>query len=431
MGTDNASFPVTREALLHALYEAAELEQNLMCTYLYAAFSLKSGEADGLSPAEAEAVTRWRRTILDVAIDEMSHLAAVWNITSALGGAPRFGRTNFPLDPGYLPANIVVRLAPFGEDVIQHFIYLERPDGSNEPDGAGFAATKAETRTPATLRLTPTGLNYATIGAFYQQLEADLRALVDRLGEERVFCGDPALQLTAAENRLKGAAAVTDLDSALAALVEIVVEGEGAPEHRENSHFARFLALRSELEQCREGNPDFEPAYPAAVNPVLRKPPHPEGKVWLEDPEAIATVDAANAIYALALRLLAGAYAVPRPDPRKALYVSCAVGLMHAIDAMGARAARLPAGPSHPGCNAGMSFTALREAAALPQGSGAVQIYIERLDQVQAAIDAMDPADPHCARASQILQKQAARLHAALADAAAAPPPAGTPAPVA
>jgi hypothetical protein len=27
------SFPVTREALLHALYEAAELEQNLMCTY--------------------------------------------------------------------------------------------------------------------------------------------------------------------------------------------------------------------------------------------------------------------------------------------------------------------------------------------------------------------------------------------------------------
>ena len=36
-----------------------------------------------------------------VAIEEMGHLAAVWNITSALGGSPRFGRTNFPLDPGY------------------------------------------------------------------------------------------------------------------------------------------------------------------------------------------------------------------------------------------------------------------------------------------------------------------------------------------
>lgn len=32
--------PNSREALIHALYEAAELEHNLMCTYLYAAFSL-------------------------------------------------------------------------------------------------------------------------------------------------------------------------------------------------------------------------------------------------------------------------------------------------------------------------------------------------------------------------------------------------------
>src|SRR5262249_15195271 len=81
----------SREDLLSSLYEAAELEHNLMCTYLYAAFSLKSGEAEGLSAREAEAVARWRRAILDVAIDEMGHLTAVWNITAALGGAPRFG----------------------------------------------------------------------------------------------------------------------------------------------------------------------------------------------------------------------------------------------------------------------------------------------------------------------------------------------------
>ncbi|UIJ45521.1 ferritin-like protein [Sphingomonas cannabina] len=406
------SFPVTREALLHALYEAAELEQNLMCTYLYAAFSLKAGEAEGLSASEAEAVARWRHTILGVAVDEMSHLAAVWNLTSALGGAPRFGRTNFPLEAGYLPANIVVKLAPFSEDVIQHFIYLERPDTSDEPDGEGFAAPVTGPRTPAALRLTPTGFDYATIGDFYQRVESDLRALVAALGEKTVFCGDPALQLTEAENRLKGARAVTDLDSALAALTEIVVEGEGAPDHRENSHFARFLAVRSELRQLRAANPDFAPAHPAAVNPVLRKPPHPDGKVWLENAEAVATVDAANAIYALALRLLAGAYAVPRPDPRKATYVACAVGLMHAIGAMGERAARLPAGSSHPECKAGISFTAPREAASLPQGTSAHEIYTERLDQLLTAVEAMDPADPNCVRVAQILQSQADRLRA-------------------
>ena len=103
----------TREQLVHALYEAAELEHNLMCTYLYAVFSLKDGEGEGLNAEEAAAVTRWRRAILDVAIDEMGHLAAVWNITSAIGGSPRFGRGNFPLDPGYLPAGVVVKLAPW------------------------------------------------------------------------------------------------------------------------------------------------------------------------------------------------------------------------------------------------------------------------------------------------------------------------------
>src|SRR6188508_2264417 len=116
----NATTPlpaVSRESLIHQLYEAAELEHNLMCTYLYAAFSLKSGTAEGLSEQEASATARWRAAILRVAVEEMGHLTAVWNITSALGGSPRFGRLNFPLDPGSLPAGVVVKLAPFNESV--------------------------------------------------------------------------------------------------------------------------------------------------------------------------------------------------------------------------------------------------------------------------------------------------------------------------
>ena len=56
-----------REALIYMLCEAAELEHGIMCQYLYAAFSLRSGVEEGLSPAEAEAVLRWRRTILNIA----------------------------------------------------------------------------------------------------------------------------------------------------------------------------------------------------------------------------------------------------------------------------------------------------------------------------------------------------------------------------
>src|SRR5262245_57442674 len=114
MTTPSATAP-SRAELIYLLYEAAELEHTLMCTYLYAAFSMRDGESEGLSREEAVAVARWRRTILSVAVEEMGHLAAVWNITSALGGPPQFTRGNFPLDPGALPAGIVVRLAPFDE----------------------------------------------------------------------------------------------------------------------------------------------------------------------------------------------------------------------------------------------------------------------------------------------------------------------------
>src|SRR5262249_28482829 len=126
----------SREHIVHVLDEAAEFEHNLMCAYLYAAFSLKD-VGEGLDAEEAAAVNGWRRTILVIAIAQMGHLAAVWNITSAIGGSPQFGRNNFPIDPGSLPAGIVVKLASFSADVLQHFIYLERPADSDEPEGKG------------------------------------------------------------------------------------------------------------------------------------------------------------------------------------------------------------------------------------------------------------------------------------------------------
>src|SRR5271168_830442 len=157
---------VTREEILHALYEAAELEHNLMCTYLYAAFSLKDSEAEGLRTEEVAAVRRWRSELIKVSVEEMGHLTAVWNITAALGGSPRFGRANFPLDPGNLPAGIVVKLAPFTPATLQHFVFLERPTGSTEKDGEGFAYDRVYVRGSDVRRLIPMGLNYETVGDF-------------------------------------------------------------------------------------------------------------------------------------------------------------------------------------------------------------------------------------------------------------------------
>jgi len=398
----------SREQALHALYEAAELEHNLMCTYLYAAFSLRDGEAEGLSAAEAAAVARWRREIMGISVQEMGHLTAVWNITSALGGSPRFGRGNFPLDPGALPANVVVKLAPFSDAVLQHFIYLERPADSDEPDGEGFAPEFLFKRARPN-RLTPMGLDYDTVGDFYQTLDRRTRLFVDKHGDSTAFCGDPALQLSTAEIDLGSARPVICAKTALAAFASIVEQGEGAPLNTVGSHFRRFIAIREELAALRAVNAAFKPAFPAATNPVQRTPMRPSGRVWIEDEDAAVTVDLANTSYALMLRLIAYSYVVPRPDPEKALAVDLAVGLMRAVTPLGERAARLPAGPSNPGCNAGISFAVPRDSAPLPRGSAARRFFTERLQELADGAARIKDADARAGAAARIFAELAKR----------------------
>jgi CDGSH-type Zn-finger protein/uncharacterized Fe-S cluster protein YjdI len=394
----------SREALIHQLYEAAELEHNLMCTYLYAAFSLKSSVAEGLSAVEADATARWRRDILHVAIEEMGHLTAVWNITAALGGSPRFGRMNFPLDPGGLPASVVVRLAPFSEAVLQHFIFLERPKDSTEPDGDGFAPEFTFTRGVTAPRLTPMPIDYETVGAFYENLAENVRRFVERVGEKEAFCGDRNLQISRTEIDFQGCDPVICAITALKAFDAIVTQGEGASEANPDSHYCRFIAIRAELAALKQANPSFQPAFNAAVNPVLRKPVRQGHRVWIENEEAAKTVDLANTAYMLMLRFISHSYLVPRPRPAKALCIDLALGLMHAMAPLAERAARLPAGPMNPDCNAGMSFTALRDSAPLPPGASAGRFFVERLRELAAGIaDLAENADARVAQAAKII----------------------------
>src|SRR5882672_426989 len=127
-----------REQLAYLLTEAAEIEHGLMCCYLFAAYSLKVGDAGGLAGDEVAAVARWRAAVTGVAVEEMLHLALVSNLLTAIGFAPQLGRPNFPVAPGYHPSGVVVSLAPFDSATLDHFIFLERPEGLDIPDGAGF-----------------------------------------------------------------------------------------------------------------------------------------------------------------------------------------------------------------------------------------------------------------------------------------------------
>ncbi len=175
------------------LAEAAE--HGVMCCYLYAAFGLRSELSDGLPPDQTNAVKRWRDTILAIAVEEMSHLALVSNLMVALGAHPHLGRQNMPVPPGYHPADIRLALAPFDRQTLDHFIFLERPEGSGVADAASFAAGTHYVRETAAGRFFPAGSDYETIGGLYRDLAAALTKLEGKLGERLLFSGDPALQV--------------------------------------------------------------------------------------------------------------------------------------------------------------------------------------------------------------------------------------------
>ena len=138
-----------REALIYTLGKAAALEQLVMCQYLYAAFSMKDRDDDGLSDDQLDAVRRWRREILHIAEQEMLHLALVQNLLTAVGRGSAMERPNFPLPPHAYPAGIRMELLPFNEQSLRHFIYLERPEGMDMADQDALAAVEKATPLPA------------------------------------------------------------------------------------------------------------------------------------------------------------------------------------------------------------------------------------------------------------------------------------------
>ena len=130
-----------REHLWYLLAEAAQVEHLIMCQYLYASFSLKAGPEDGLTAEQAAAVARWGDLLAGIAVEEMLHLALVFNVMTAIGAAPPLSRPNFPRSSDDLPGGVQFRLLPFGTDSLTHFLYLERPEGMERADAAGFVPT--------------------------------------------------------------------------------------------------------------------------------------------------------------------------------------------------------------------------------------------------------------------------------------------------
>src|SRR5215471_11230006 len=134
MGGETGMVVGNRKELTYVLCQGAELEHGLMCEYLYAAFSLKSTAGPGLRAGQLVAVERWRTMIFGIAAQEMLHWAMVQNLLAAVGSAPYVSRPHMPHQARGYPPGVQVRLLRFGEAALEHFVYLERPEGMEGSD---------------------------------------------------------------------------------------------------------------------------------------------------------------------------------------------------------------------------------------------------------------------------------------------------------
>lgn len=265
----------TVESLRDHLQWAIELEHATLPSYLCALYSLDEQR-------NRDAV----EVVAGVFVEEMLHLALAANVLNAIGGRPKIHHpVLLPSYPRCLPhgdRSLELSLVPFGPEALDLFLRLEKP------------------ALPESL---PESEEYETIGQFYDAIEAGLRDLSARLGEQRLFCGDPARQVTTTFRRTGGRLfTVQDLPSALRALDEIVEQGEGTsrgevwdgdqdvfhPERDEVAHYYRFEELRLGRRYQRGDTPKSGPTGEAisvdltAVRPMRRNPrlsDHPEGSV--------------------------------------------------------------------------------------------------------------------------------------------------------
>ena len=345
------------------------------------------------------------------------------------------GRPSLPVDAGPYPAGFVIRLAPFSADTIEHFKFLERPASQTLADAQGYVPPREYRRVVPAGRLSPGPRDYATVGELYDVLAASLRACAAAQGGAALFVGDPALQVDAGLAPLPGLAAVTDLASALQAIHTIVTQGEGAGSEQADSHFSRFTRIGEELAALTATDPAFEPAWPAATNPVMNPPVHSaDQRVHISGPRIAQWLDIGNAMYTTSLRCLLQGFGA-RERAAKAAWLSASFALMRALVPVGEGLAARPAADQPGGPHAGLTFTSLRTLAHLPAESAATLV-AERLGQLrQRAIEL--PVVPVAGEApgtwagviELLAQQQAALL--ALAAAAATPAPVPAPAPTA
>lgn len=396
MSTDTAAqvSPVeTREELLYLLTRASELEHNLACVYLYAGYSLKNHiDEGGLTPEELEIVRTWKRKLAVVAVEEMLHLAQVSNIMTAVGGAPHFARSNFPMPATTYPFGIALTLEPFSKALIEKLVCYELPEKGVLSDNR--AAFYDEIRARVAIdhdrveairvqnALEPFDIDFRTVGEFYHKIETAFGCIP----EERLFIGPPEAQANPKYLDLPGELVeVTDAASAVRAIDMIIEQGESPTSEHPDAHFVVFDSIRKEYEElsqrARADDRVFDPVRPLISNPTTRGYADAPGSNRITDATAQELAELFNGTYDLMLMMLLRFFAHEgETEEQFRLLARGTLRIMASVlRPLGEALAKTAAGPQYPGLTAGPGFGFNRSVHLLSHRESAWIYFLERL----------------------------------------------------
>jgi hypothetical protein len=374
-----------RAQLIYLLTEAAELEHEILCCYLFASFSMKEDADEGVTPGQLERIGEWRGLLRGIMVEEMVHFATACNLLTAIGAPAHVLRPNLPTGSRAYPPRFKLKLMPFSIDAVDQFTLLEQPEAIWQRSQLGeYRATAVPLDRLGDIFSSER--NFETVGELYRGIQDGFSYLSQKLGDE-LFVGPRQAQAEQQYFQLPRLGPVYDLDSALAAIDVIVEQGEGASEDAEDTHYKRFLRIQQEYREELARDPDFQPARPVLSNPYAMLPNDvaPDADVTLiEDPISADLCNLFDGCYELMLQVLGRLFAAGDESPEMlSAYADIGVSLMFdAIDPLGRAITRMPAGTSHPGMNAGPGFRLSRSAGVPPHAVSARMLFRERLEEL-------------------------------------------------
>jgi Ferritin-like len=366
----------TREELTVALHEAAELEHGLMIQYLFPAFSMKKRLDEGLSAPQQRSARSWAAIIFRVAVEEMAHLGTVCNLLASIGEGPHFDRPNFPQRSGYYPFDF--DLVPFSDEALYRMLVFELPQGEPLPPPPRLPESgRLSTESVQDFAAAPDPLTYEYVGELYGKIADGFR----RIDEQELFIGPRSAQVDNRWSVELDLRQVVDRGSALAAIEDIVVDGEGSPSGRSNSHYGRFARVRQEYEDSGF----FAAARPVVVNPRTRfQRDAPHGGTLLVDERTRRVAELFNGAYGSVLLMLEQFFgsSSETPEQRAVLRASTSQMMSVAIRPLAEVLTELPAAGPESSATAGAPFEIYDRESASPFPSARWTILLERLQGV-------------------------------------------------